>query len=631
MTWNLVRKELWQHWLAFLIAGLLTFSAGVLLLSSSLVRGHAGTPFEGYRLFVAIFGVILPTVICHRLVVVEYQARTQLFLEGLPFPRWRMLATKYALGLALVLLLLGLGFLASLVVAARHDPPSTRFLAIVSARAASYAWCAWNFFFVMGLLGRYRVAIYLALGLALLGLQEMSALHLTRFGPFALVDATFPYEADRFPWTALRHTWLLGGAFLALAFFLGLVREGSVAALLAEKMSHREKVFISALLVGLLWTVTLVGEKNKRVAFDLPGAAAESAPGVVVKVAPASESDAWRSSARNLARAAATELVSLRDYFEISELPPVFITPRGDLDANRYERGELEHHHGLHVQANFASPNWETRDFLPWLLREVLIVASNDRARHESRRFVLDGFALHWSRRGPSASNTNADAVPLRALYGARNGVTPADLSRWLSFREQVGDPIASAVACSALESLARRCEPARFRAFVRATLALGTPRDLRALLGRGGQPWERALPETTGLPVDRFFSTWQEDLGVQRRELASRLERIPRLSAELHVSRQSNFSRQLAYSIALDPPAGTNATVSFLYHILPPYDEEVDEQLLQREHTTCAATVKREVPGEFSRGQRFFFTGAHQSAELGCQIISGWKRMELP
>jgi len=631
MTWSLLRKEIWHHWLAFSIAAVLTISCGAVLFGVSLARGQAGTPFEGYRLFLAVFGVVLSIVVCHRLVVLEYQGRTQLFLEALPFARWRMLAIKYCLGLAITLALMALMFAVCLLVAARHDPASPRFTAIAGLRAVSYLWCAYNFFFVMGLLGRYRAAIYIALGFVVLGLQEISALEFSRFGPFALVDNRFAYEADDFPWRELRDTWYLGLACLGAATLLGLVREGSVAALLAEKMSHREKVFISALLVGLLWTVTLVAEKAKRVAFDLPDALTESSPGILVKVA-RPHGDAGLAAAKNLAREVAAELAQLKDYLGATELPPVFITSRQDLDPGRYERGELEHHHGLHVQLNFESPGWQVRDFMSWLSRETIVLASNARAKHESRRFVLDGFPVYWSHLHETENSSSPDSkLWLRALHGTKDGVALADLSRWLSFRERVGDPIASAVAWSALRSLARLCATNDFRRFIRATLAVGAPRDLRSVLGDGGEPWNRAMKEIAHVPLDRFYRAWQEDLAAAQRDHGPRLASIPRIQAEVRVSGSSSLSRQVFYSLSLSPvPVNSTGIVTFMHQTLPPYDDELDERDLLREKSTLSAASDRELPGGYSRHQRLCYTGAYESPELGCQIISGWKRVEL-
>ena len=91
----------------------------------------------------------------------EYQSQTQLFLESLPISRGRMIAVKYLLGLFLIFATVGLVFLSIVVITQREEALTGRFLAIMAARAVAYSWCLYAFFFFMGLMGRYRVALYL--------------------------------------------------------------------------------------------------------------------------------------------------------------------------------------------------------------------------------------------------------------------------------------------------------------------------------------------------------------------------------------------------------------------------------------------------------------------------------------
>jgi hypothetical protein len=160
-----------------------------------------------------------------------------------------------------------------------------RFIGILSTRVFSVTLVAYNLFFAMGFLGRYRMALYLIGLFACFAIGEMTDIELKRFGPFALLDERFPYESETFPWDALWTTWALSAVFLLLAFALSLTREGTVAALLAEKMSHREKVFIAAFLVGMVFAFSVLDEKKKREPFDLQEAITETRGGVTTKVA----------------------------------------------------------------------------------------------------------------------------------------------------------------------------------------------------------------------------------------------------------------------------------------------------------------------------------------------------------
>ena len=249
-----------------------------------------------------------------------------------------------------------------------------RFIAILAARSVSAVWFAQSFCFLMGLTGRYRLALYLTMLLGCAFVAEHKALEFTRFGPVALLDSRFAYEREDIPWQALGVTWELILVFTLLEAGLSLVREGSVAALLAEKMSHREKVLIAALICGLMFAAATLSEKIKKAPFDLQNAAAAHEPGVNVKVASGTGKDDPESV--RLARYVATELAAMREYLGMKELPPVFIVRRRDLDANRYERGELAKSEGVHVHANFTSKDWQDDPFL----------ACHRRNRHSQRR-----------------------------------------------------------------------------------------------------------------------------------------------------------------------------------------------------------------------------------------------------
>jgi len=480
MTRALILKELRQHWPALVLIAAAAVVGDAVIIGARLAKGGVETPFEGLRLFIASMGILAALVLNHRLVVVEYQSRTQLFLEGLPVTRWRMVLVKYFLGAFFLLLLAGGALGVAGFMAGRHQIISGRQFAILAVRALSPVWLFHSLCFLMGLLGRYRLALYIALGLSCAIVQEHKLVDFAHFGPAALLDGRFAYEGESFPWDALKATWGLSLGFTVLALGLSLTREGSVAALLSQKMSHREKVFIAALLAGLMFSGAVLSEKAKKAPFDLLNSAVGSGPGVVVKVA--SEGGESEPGARRLAQYVAKELSSAREYLGMESLPPVFITARRDLDANRYDRGELERAEGVYTRVNFFSKDWQDEDFLAWLLREVLAASSNDRATLESRRWVLDGFGLFWISREHQTEPLERDrALALRALYGADAGFAARDLNGWLSYNERVGRDIAAGVAWSGLKTLARRQGPQRCRKFLQAVLGARQPQDVRA------------------------------------------------------------------------------------------------------------------------------------------------------
>jgi hypothetical protein len=578
------------------------------------------------RSFIILIGITAALVLCHRLVAVEYQARTQLFLEALPMSRWQMVTMKYCLGLAIIMFIVSLAFGLACLLAGSHQLLSLRFAAILATRVFSVVWLIYNFCFLMGLMGRYRLAIYIGLLLGVFILEQSTALNIGRFGPFALLDRSFAYESEVFPWNDLRITWLLGLACLLLSLGLSLCRESSVTALLAEKMSHREKVFIAALLLGLVWAGSVLGEKGKRIPFDLHNAAAEQREGILVKVASsAGEKD---PGAQRLARRVATELAAAREYLGLKRIPSVFITSRRDLDANRFERGELERSEGVHVQANFNAKEWSDEPFITWLVREVLIVDTDSRVKLESKRWVLDGFALFWSSRQHAQASLEDDkALALRALYGVENGFASQDLQRWLAFNERVGDDIAAGVAWSGLKSLARRKGEERCQRFIQSILAAST-KDIRAVFKL--EPLDGLLRKHAGEGLREFFEQWQNDLADIRPALAKELAIIPRLHGQVDSLPLSADSRKVRFRARIEPPPAADARYSFLYRLLPAFDEEISPKSIDRIQNSYAQRPEDELPGTFSRGARLYSTVSIDAPALGCAVISGWRREEL-
>jgi hypothetical protein len=270
------------------------------------------------------------------------------------------------------------------VLAARVEAIEPRQILIMAARTFAYAWFVYNFFFMMGLFGRYRIALYLAILIGLMGVETLTAWEFQRFAPLILMDERYAYEGEVFPADALRATLALGGVFLALALALALTREGSVAALLGERMSHRERVFVATLLIGFVFVVAVLDEKQRKEAFELQGAWTEERAGVAVRVAQAYGVEQERL--RALSARLADELAGARDYLGLRELPPVFITFRRDLDAERYERGHLLEAEGVLARVNFAGTDWDEQRFAAWLIREVLITSSQGRAKLEVAR-----------------------------------------------------------------------------------------------------------------------------------------------------------------------------------------------------------------------------------------------------
>ncbi|MEM7316369.1 MAG: hypothetical protein AAF497_24820, partial [Planctomycetota bacterium] len=370
MIASLVGKEIRQHWIVFLLV-IFTLMLGFLVLMAWGIDSDSNShPYEIMQRFLIFFAVTGALVLCNRLVVVEYAAKTQLFLEALPLTRAMMISVKYLIGAFVFLTATGLLFALATLMAMRVEELSPRHLGIVLLRTVSIVAFIYSFFFMMGLLGRYRVAIYLMIMIGMSLLDSFTEIDISSVGPFKLLmDTRFAYERSLIPWDSLIPTWIMTAGFITVTLTLSLVREGSVATLLAEKMSYREKVFIACLIIAGLVAGTIYESKVVRKPYDLVDAVESSTDRVQVKVSGFGNEAA---NSKELAELVSGQLTSAAEFLDIDKLPPVFVVLRQDLDADKFERGELEKAEGVLVRANFTSEDWDQSSFALWLIREML-------------------------------------------------------------------------------------------------------------------------------------------------------------------------------------------------------------------------------------------------------------------
>ena len=624
MTVALIIKELRQHWLAFLLATGLT-GVGTVVLAASTAFQNAGSTFDTLQRFLSSFFVIMTLVICNRLVVVEYQSKTQLFLEGLPISRVRMILVKYLFGFFLLMTMVTVVFASVTLLCMRNEQLTLRFVLIVAACTYSYSWCVYSCFFVMGFFGRYRIPMYLLTILGVFALDTLTTLELARFGPFALLNFRFGYERVDWPLQALLVTLLLATTFVFLTFVLSSFREGTIATLLAEKMSHREKMLVTIILFGFLISVSVFDEKITKQPFDLPDGLVARVDDVTVKVSVGASPEKERG--RRLAQLMAGELASLKAYLQIRELPPIFIVQRRDMDADRYERGVLEGAEGLLVRTNFLNDEWQRERFQSWLVRELLILASAERVKLEPNMWVLDGFSLYWTCRDSDSTPVDYAKLELRAAYGSKLGFSADNAANWLTYRERVGADIASAVAWHGLISLRRMKGEAACRAFLQAMLDCGVPGDVRGVWHEWQNPLSELIVRETELPYEKFVALWSGDLRTLELARENDLALVPKMAGTVSFKSISATTRVVHFEFTSDPAP---SRFTFLHAKLTPFDEEVPASAIHREELQYDNDRRSDLPGTYARGTRFYATFAVRVERLGCEIISGWTRKEM-
>jgi len=557
----------------------------------------------------------------------EYQSKTQLFIESLPVSRSRMITVKYLLGLALVLSAVGLAFALAIVISLRSEPLAGRFLAIMAVRACTYSWCLYSFFFTMGLMGRYRVAIYLLGVLSFAAVDMLTQVELLRFGPIALMDDRFPFERVVFPQQALLVSLVvsLGLVFLTLA--LSLVREGTVATLLAEKMTHREKITVTAVILAFMLSVAIYEQRVQKKPFDLPDAVEATCGDVTVRIS--SEDDGEEDRAQRLAQLVADEAAAMQEYLGLRDPPPIFVTQWGELDADQFDRAELDGAEGLLVRANFRGSGWRDGRFLVWLLRELLVVWSEERLEWEPNLWLLDGFGVYWACREGTSVSCDRKQLELRAAYAARHGFSSIDAAEWLRYRERVGEDIAAAVAWRGLETIRGSQGEDRFRQFLQAAMDCSVSDDLWGMLHGWVHPVPSLLERHGGIAYSDFVGRWSRDLDELASMRQNELDSIPRISGELTFDAISDYSRVVRFHFK-SRPAPRSGRFAVLYAELPAFGVSAEASEIRREDALFPEHVMGELPETFGQGTRLYSTFAARVDVLGCDIISGWTRSEM-
>jgi hypothetical protein len=209
--------------------------------------------------------------------------------------------------------------------------------------------------------------------------------------------------------------------------------------------------------------------------------------------------------------------------------------------------------------------------------------------------------------------------------------LSETDLRRWLSLREREGDGVATGVAWSGLDVLARRQGPERTRNFLKAALANQTPKDVRALWFERRNSVETQLETLAGMPMATFIAAWRAELDSARAALKSDLARLPRVRGEVWFDALSAETRAARYRVSLDPAPETAASrVTLLHANLSAFETTVRQQDLHREDVDAASSAAGELVGAWSRGGRLYWTFSMELSDLGCEVISGWNRREI-
>jgi hypothetical protein len=613
----ILRKEWREH--RFTFAAYVALMGFLLLVQYAANEAtlSAGNAFDLVRrqCYLVAFGGAL--LISHRLIVREYGQKTQLFLETLPVTRTRLLVFKLVFGAGIVLLPIALAIAFAAYLVSQHELLTARHVVLVSTRAALAVSVSWTLMVLAGLVGRYRNPLLLSLVVGLFVLDSSTSFEVSELNALLLLGDDFAYARTQLPWKGVLACVGLSAAFVALSFALVLYRDGTVAELLSDRMSHREKVFIACGLVGFFFVGTVLEDEKAKEPFRLHEGISATKGGTVVQVAPA-EGFA-RPQAQALGDQVVQDVAGLSAYLGAGDPPPVSLLPARELDEDVFERAELTDKDGLLLRANFGE-SFDARQFRAFLARELIDWTSNGHALREERRWLRDGFAVHWAYR----DEADFAQLELRAAYAAHR-FSPEKAPEWLTVSEELGPCLSDAVAWVGTRVIRQRLGEDGFAAFVRSTLGGRPPRGLRGLFVTGSL---RSQLEARGLPWPELVTLWSKALEDARRRQAEPLQATRQASAELWLDRDSPVTFSVRHALTTQPPPADALRYTFLAKRLGAFDAEVSPEDFERFSAVASGPVR--APRSFSRGERWLWAVEVFDPALGCTVRVHRERREL-
>jgi hypothetical protein len=616
----LVRKELREH-RGVLIAMWVLCALGLLTLLVASMR--QGSPVVAWRGMLLFFGSLLALALANRFVVREYGGRTQLFLETLPMGRAQVITVKWLTSAACLLVPMALAFGVILLLAASKVELTPRFVLLLALRGFVFLMFVHALTFFVGLTGRYRYVLWLAL--VVLGVIANAVWQAPpqQWPPLQLVSGAMPFQREVAPVQALWITGAITAGLVAATFTLALGFQGSWVVALARRMSLREKIVVTAAFVSVAYVMILVEDRKPKPAFSVQDGVTSSTDLPRVMVARAE--GVSREASLGLARQLATELQAAQEYLGINTLPLVAVLPDASIDSDLFLVADLPDSDGVVVRGAVGAQRFDEAGFRAFTLREVLDWHSRHRASRESRRWLLDGFSRWRIARDDVAQRellTLRSVAALRALESETGGLAQA-LRHWLATREQLGDCLGDALAWRATEWLSVSLGEARHRELARALFGQRPTGDIRAFLSE--RPVDELLQSAGAPVVEALADQLQQAIHAEGASLADRIAPMRQWSVKFEAVAMRGSIFELRHAVAfagseLPPPYAVR------YLRIGPWDGELARASMER----VDATAPGVLPASFPRGERVFTAVEMYSPQLQCTLRLGARRWQV-
>lgn len=622
----LTEKDFRQNIVVFVFLTLfILFIFGIQLLGTAASPRTMGF-LEAEGVFLLFFIPLSAIVLGNRLVVKEYYSRTQLFIESLPISRVEMVLVKYFIGLAYLLFFSFFTLLLSSGLSYRSDPVSGKFFLILLSRSSMFCYFVWSFLFAMGFAGKFRIPLYLLITFLLILLSITTALNLMREGPLALLVSDFALERYTYPARQLFQTFLLGSGWLALALFLSLINEGSIAENLAKPMTQREKAVIGIIFIGFILSFTLLESKRVKEPYRFSSDAVIASGKEPIEILYLEYN--IKPDATALNRYLENKIADLRDTIGVSRIPPIKIAYSESLDRDKFETAKLISRDGLLVRANFKDINeWCFEKFTAYLTRVILDNITRNRTRYAPKQWLHDGFSCWWAYGGFSMGSDMHKTLMLRSMYLLnKQGLNSHVIKEWPVFRERFGEPAAEAVAYSGLAYLQSAKGHGSVINLVKSVFGRDIPDDSRETLYEMFHPMPVIFKEATGEDWEAFISEWTawvKDMATQP-EFRARLAAIPSITGSINIYKKEGNIRDIVYKYDFSPIPASGFICSLLHKKISPFEANIyPEELLKEEQRIHSGSVtnQRRLTGKYNSGERVFLALEYESDILGIPV----------
>jgi len=611
MTRAWLQKELRDHWLALIGAGVFGAVLYGLLLFGISVDQARGSWLEAPRRFTVAWSLLGSTYLAGRLIRREYNSRTQLFLESLPLSRTRVLTVKLLLGAGLTagVLLASIGIGAA--IGWQTQPASARLLGFVGLRVLSAGLFFWALWATAALLGRYRIPLLLVLGLALGALAQFTALEPMNLGPARLLGDELPFEETVLPWEALAVTWAGILVFVGAAYALVLAGDGLLTVQLSDRMSHREKVYVTCVVLAFLVGMGTLDATRRPEPYRLADALVVESPGARVEVSAELEP----ALARELADQLLGTVESARVYLGLEQLPPLALLPTRELDPDEMERAYVANATGVVLRGALGDPQLDRAQLAMESLHALITDTHEGRAMRETSHWVLDAFSHLHSQR------TLHGEQGLELLWKRAALVPPSPLepflAEWDLAQEQRGTCLSGAAAASVLMTVEALAGPQALQRVSQRILNENAQRSWLVPDPSLGT----LLEEEAGLKVAQVERAWRQRLEQARSEHAAVLGPLSQVRPRLELRRLSGRTFELRHQLDLISAPPEPWRYSLRYGELGPMDVPVDDHNFQQQQAQVNSGRPAILPAALVEGARWMWVVDLPSPELECPV----------